>query len=1181
MKKLATVFLAVCAVSWTQTTVTLNGTSYTVKGHPRVLFDGPGGVLDSRVKDPDGLGPLKAPKAVASNPAWVALGIAVAGALPVYASNAYRVSAENNGGTAMQFAAYWYGDNSQTAAHDAALYMLNNIEQFVPMVCVEATTDCVVGGTGYGITSYGIAYWAPNWVMAFEMMQGEMTATQRQAFAAKMLNDNAAFGGIDGAPTTSCTNPTQDSGATVSIGPAPSWNAGGTLVSLTLSRLAFTATLTGSTAGIVANNVNQITVSGLPAGNGQYPVLAVTGPHTFTFGYANLPDGDYTAGATLQYSEPYATASTPVFGTTVNSGDWIFTYLDDNHTSGTNLGVVDTIVDSTHAFMMNIPQTGAAQEMYFRPRNWSAGQCGFVWHVKHDLWTPTVITNSGGHSLYSANGGLYGGDTGHNLVYSAAWGLQLIFLSVLDSDANAAVRSGSELTAVYNWWYSGPYALAERFWTGFHQSGSGYGVTRAAQFMPGTAIAIQGSLVNPPNLTGGVWARNVMVLNYANTFPNAQSAQMQWGQPDVSGAPIIAQNLDGFVMLAYWFRNSPEGQYANWWLQNLWSEYASFGNTPGSNLTFTANGITGGQGVGGYYNGIAPAWWFIFTDQSYPTATLLGSPDTFLFNATDTGTAGQRADALISRTGFLSSTDTLLNFHAESLPEFDHNVFASQPSNYGSYKIFKGHYLLAEDFYNDFNNPTANGFTNGGTMSNYVEVGGTQNNINAGQLPTTPSIPRAAGNNSYAYAMADVSSVYLPAAKLQHGFRHLTDFKKPGTQQFIVDFVDFQTSAGATKKAYFHYANMSTTTISGNVVTSNNAHGNISQLITQVLTPQPVLIAQDTSGSTFRVDVCPSLDGVTCDATNTVAEMMVVHMPAAGSGNSLPPIAAIPTIDANFNGVEIDGSSPKVGIFARHGKTYTACSFTAAHSGTAQILIAGISPTATSGMNYSLLLNGTPVLQHQSVGADASFYYEGGPGAYQLVAEAAPPKVAAIDLASASQYQSYAQTLTAVGGTLPLSWSVTQGALPSGLSLNPASGIVSGIPVGTGSAAFTVQVTDALGNTDIGSGSILVNPAPALQITTAQLAGKAGFPISLTLAATGGGGGYQWSLVSGSLPAGFSLNPSGVISGTTSFQAGGTVRLQVTDAYGNTAQQPLEIAITATPATSVTGAAVRGVTILR
>jgi O-glycosyl hydrolase len=54
----------------------------------------------------------------------------------------------------------------------------------------------------------------------------------------------------------------------------------------------------------------------------------------------------------------------------------------------------------------------------------------------------------------------------------------------------------------------------------------------------------------------------------------------------------------------------------------------------------------------------------------------------------------------------------------------------------------------------------------------------------------------------------------------------------------------------------------------------------------------------------------------------------------------------------------------------------------------------------------------------------------------------------------------YSQTLLATGGTRPYAWSVSSGALPSGLTLSSA-GVISGTPTAAGSATFTAKVSDS------------------------------------------------------------------------------------------------------------------------
>jgi photosystem II stability/assembly factor-like uncharacterized protein len=55
----------------------------------------------------------------------------------------------------------------------------------------------------------------------------------------------------------------------------------------------------------------------------------------------------------------------------------------------------------------------------------------------------------------------------------------------------------------------------------------------------------------------------------------------------------------------------------------------------------------------------------------------------------------------------------------------------------------------------------------------------------------------------------------------------------------------------------------------------------------------------------------------------------------------------------------------------------------------------------------------------------------------------------------------YSQPLKVHGGTAPYTWSLARGALPSGLGLEAATGVITGTPVQTGSYRFTVRVADS------------------------------------------------------------------------------------------------------------------------
>ena len=69
---------------------------------------------------------------------------------------------------------------------------------------------------------------------------------------------------------------------------------------------------------------------------------------------------------------------------------------------------------------------------------------------------------------------------------------------------------------------------------------------------------------------------------------------------------------------------------------------------------------------------------------------------------------------------------------------------------------------------------------------------------------------------------------------------------------------------------------------------------------------------------------------------------------------------------------------------------------------------------------------------------------------------------------------SYSKTLAAAGGTAPYSWAVVAGALPPGLTLNPATGVIAGYPTAAGSFSVTFRVSDAQGAQDTLESSIAV-----------------------------------------------------------------------------------------------------------
>lgn len=182
--------------------------------------------------------------------------------------------------------------------------------------------------------------------------------------------------------------------------------------------------------------------------------------------------------------------------------------------------------------------------------------------------------------------------------------------------------------------------------------------------------------------------------------------------------------------------------------------------------------------------------------------------------------------------------------------------------------------------------------------------------------------------------------------------------------------------------------------------------------------------------------------------------------------------------------------------------------------------------------------------------------------------------------------QGYFVQLNAANGTAPLTWTLSAGALPAGLTLSATSGAISGTPTAATPApapVFTVQVRDANGATGAKQFSITVQPAPAATcppgptVTTSSAPrGLVGAAYAFTVVAVGGQTAplvacppsgtpeaYCWSLSplsANPLPAWLTLSANtGVASGTPPAASAGTtvtLRFRVTDAGGCTADSP-------------------------
>jgi Putative Ig domain len=148
-------------------------------------------------------------------------------------------------------------------------------------------------------------------------------------------------------------------------------------------------------------------------------------------------------------------------------------------------------------------------------------------------------------------------------------------------------------------------------------------------------------------------------------------------------------------------------------------------------------------------------------------------------------------------------------------------------------------------------------------------------------------------------------------------------------------------------------------------------------------------------------------------------------------------------------------------------------------------------------------------------------------------------------LAPAQVNTPYSLQLTATGGS-ELTWSVSSGALPAGLTLNSSTGLISGTPTAEGDANFQIKVTSG-SRTDAQTYTLpVVQP---LRVTKPRAPAEVGIAFNLALAATGGRGPYTWSATG--LPAGLTLDAAtGAISGVPTSAGATTAKVTVKDSLG-------------------------------
>jgi len=455
--------------------------------------------------------------------------------------------------------------------------------------------------------------------------------------------------------------------------------------------------------------------------------------------------------------------------------------------------------------------------------------------------------------------------------------------------------------------------------------------------------------------------------------------------------------------------------------------------------------------------------------------------------------------------------------------------------------------------------------------------------------PVSATFTAANGTAPYTYA---VSAGVLPPGVLLSSTGTLSGTPTAaGNFNFTVQAADSSTGTGAPFAASGNYTLAvvaPTITLSPSILPAPAVGNAYSQTIT----------ASEASPTTFTYNVTSGLlpAGLSLDVNSGVmsgtpkaAGSFNFTITATDSGGFTGNQTYTVTVGAGTVGLSPGaGALPGATAETPYTQTFTANGGTSPYT---YSLTAGALPAGLA-LSSAGVLSGTPTVGgtfNFTVRATDSSTGTGAPFStslsYSLTVTAPTITVTPATLPAGTGGIAYSQALSASGGNGGYTYSLTAGALPPGIALS-STGSVSGTPTTDGTYNFTVTATDGFGFTGDQAYALTVN-APTIVIAPATLpGGQVSGAYSQTLSASGGNGGYTYSLAAGALPPGIALSSAGTVSGTPTTAGNYSFTVTATDGFGFTGNQayslgvnqPVPVVVNDTAATAANASATIAVT---
>lgn len=773
--------------------------------------------------------------------------------------------------------------------------------------------------------------------------------------------------------------------------------------------------------------------------------------------------------------------------------------------------------------------------------------CGYVWMQGHfdynALWTRDSHPTIGGN-VYSWQSNL--------VLWRLDWYMQIGAVTC-PFDAR-----GCELYERAQAYFYDKTALhAKHMWTGFTQSGSGHYGGRVHGAVANMANTLKSGLTTPIDLTGGVWLKRTLLRQIYDNLPGATNQQHFHGWGETSNRNMRLYDINHIQTIISAVPDTTEAALARYWLFNRFPYNASQLSTNGGLYT-------------------APSFANIDPDATRTDYTTL-SPQ-YLFQETDLDTPAQAFLGAYSRTGWGNSDTSVLFLPGGSWQ--DHWIYRSP----GTYQIFKGNYLYADDRGASIgacepqgNSCHSNEYENSSsiTIGEPSSISASQATWVDGQFDPIGSIqgsyieklawagvnPTGVSSNSYTYLSfdsrraANTSATGTVNSAITH-YLHI----KGGGRDYVIRYDDYTVPSAKRMKGQHHFPNNGG---SGEGVTVMATDGTIrtatddgTSMHTDLILPANVtdFTVRRTATNTLTINEGASVStpvrdrrgGLDCEWTSPATVTLDI---ASLTGNAFVYTKSDCTIGVGHNGltfsstsgVTVETSITDWPVNTQHGiKWNTASPGIWGASG----YIAGALTNTTNQTRRFLadmgtVTNGKQLILHQIHGntTDTDADYDHEETADWQTVEVKHTTLAAIGA-------------LAKGTECKDSWSY--GSTHSGTAQIVLGGLCAGNYQWTrngGSATlFVVSSGDASATFDTASGTIEVTrlgEGPPITTTTLP-AGEVGALYSATL--EGVAGTPSWSIVSGALPNGLSLNSSsGEISGTPSVASNFLFRVRLTD----------------------------------